>query len=55
MGDEDSTGIEYQCLNCSEKISSKQLAVTPEIKCPFCGYRVLRKIRPPVVKRLKAI
>ncbi len=28
--------------------------MTPEIKCPFCGYRVLRKIRPPVVKRVKA-
>jgi len=23
-----------------------------EIKCIICGYRVLKKIRPPVVKRV---
>ena len=22
------------------------------IKCTFCGYRILKKIRPPVVKRI---
>jgi len=31
-----------------------QLAMTPEIKCPFCGYRILRKVRPPIVKHVKA-
>jgi len=30
------------------------LAMTPEIKCPFCGYRILRKVRPPIVKHVKA-
>ncbi|RLI44518.1 DNA-directed RNA polymerase subunit P [Candidatus Bathyarchaeota archaeon] len=24
------------------------------VKCTFCGYRVLKKIRPPVVKRVIA-
>ena len=48
------TGILYQCISCGEKLTLDQLAMTPEIKCPFCGYRVLKKTRPPVVKRVKA-
>jgi len=24
------------------------------VKCTFCGYRVLKKVRPPVVKRVAA-
>jgi len=47
-------GILYQCISCGEKLTLDQLAMTPEIKCPFCGYRVLKKVRPPVVKRVKA-
>ena len=48
------TGILYHCISCGEKLTIDQLAMTPEIKCPFCGYRVLKKTRPPVVKRVKA-
>jgi len=48
-------GIQYECMSCSERISAQQMAMTPEIKCPFCGYRVLKKVRPPVVKRVKAV
>ena len=47
-------GLVYECVNCSSKITAEQLSMTPEIKCPFCGYRILRKIRPPIVKHLKA-
>ncbi len=55
MVDEDSSeGIHYICLNCNSKITSGELELTPEIKCPFCGYRVLKKARPPIVKRVKA-
>lgn len=48
------TGIQYQCLNCGSNVSLEELSLTPEIKCPFCGYRVLKKVRPPIVKRIKA-
>ncbi|WP_455367375.1 hypothetical protein [[Eubacterium] cellulosolvens] len=48
------TGIIYQCLTCGAKITSEELTLTPEIKCPFCGYRILKKVRPPIVKNLKA-
>jgi DNA-directed RNA polymerase subunit P len=48
------TGILYECLNCGSKVSLEELSMTPEIKCPYCGYRVLKKARPPIVKRVKA-
>jgi len=47
-------GLFYECINCGSEISADQLAMTPEIKCPFCGYRILRKVRPPIVKHVKA-
>jgi len=49
------TGIAYECLSCGSKITADQLAMIPEIKCPYCGYRVLKKTRPPVVKHVKAV
>jgi len=47
-------GLIYECINCGSKLTADQLAMTPEIKCPFCGYRILRKVRPPIVKHVKA-
>ena len=49
------TGIRYICVGCGAEVTSEQLSLTPEIKCPFCGYRVLRKARPQIVKRVKAV
>ena len=48
------TGIIYKCVRCGASLSSDQLYMMIEIKCPNCGYRVLRKMRPPIVKRFKA-
>ena len=47
-------GIQYECVSCGTKVTAEQLAVTPEIKCPICGYRILKKVRPPIVRHLKA-
>lgn len=47
-------GVEYECLRCGTRTTSEQLASLPEIKC-ICGYRILKKVRPPVVKQVKAI
>jgi DNA-directed RNA polymerase subunit P len=49
-----SGGLFYECINCGSRLTADQLAMTPEIKCPFCGYRILRKVRPPIVKHVKA-
>jgi len=53
MDKTETTGVTYRCLKCGATVSAEQLTITPEIKCPNCGFRVLKKNRPPVVKRVK--
>ncbi len=48
------TSITYICVRCENLISVDQLSLMIEVKCPNCGFRVLRKTRPPIVKRVKA-
>ena len=46
-------GLVYECVRCGEKVFSKELELRGGgIKCTFCGYRILKKIRPPVIKRV---
>jgi DNA-directed RNA polymerase subunit P len=47
-------GVVYECVRCGTKVNADELAQLPEIKC-ICGYRVLKKARPPVVKQVKSI
>jgi len=47
-------GVVYECVRCGTRITAEKLAQLPEIKC-ICGYRILRKARPLIVKQLKAI
>ena len=44
----------YSCLRCNTKVSDSELSRLPEIKC-ICGFRVFTKVRPPIVKTVKAI
>jgi DNA-directed RNA polymerase subunit P len=44
----------YSCLRCGTNVSNIELFRLPEIKC-ICGFRVFTKVRPPVVKTIKAI
>ena len=44
----------YSCLRCNTTVSSSELNRLPEIKC-ICGFRVFTKVRPPIVKTVKAI
>jgi DNA-directed RNA polymerase subunit P len=46
--------VVYSCLRCGTNVSNTELSRLPEIKC-ICGFRVFSKIRPPVVKSIKAI
>jgi DNA-directed RNA polymerase subunit P len=46
--------VTYSCLRCSTKVSNTELSRLPEIKC-ICGFRVFTKVRPPIVKTVKAI
>jgi len=55
MSEEEPTGLVYECVRCGAKVSSEELELRGGgIKCTMCGYRILKKIRPPVVKRIRA-
>ena len=46
--------VVYSCLRCATNVSSSELGRLPEIKC-ICGFRVFTKVRPPIVKTMKAV
>jgi len=47
--------IVYECVRCGARVPSEELALRGgDTKCIICGYRILKKIKPPVVKRVKA-
>lgn len=46
--------VYYSCLKCGITVSNTELSRLPEIKC-ICGFRVFTKVRPPLVKTVKAI
>ena len=51
---EEKFDVIYACLRCSTPVSNIELSRLPEIKC-ICGFRVFSKLRPPIVKTVKAI
>jgi len=46
--------VVYSCLRCATSVTSAELNRLPEIKC-ICGFRVFTKVRPPIVKTMKAV
>ena len=42
----------YKCLSCKKEIEAEELRV--KIRCPYCGFRILMKERPKVVKKIMA-
>lgn len=39
----------YKCINCK-----KVAKLEDKIRCPYCGYRIFVKVRPEVIKRVRA-
>ena len=53
---EEKVSLVYECVRCGAKVTTEELELRGgAIKCTHCGYRVLKKVRPPIVKRMKAI
>jgi len=44
--------IIYECTRCGTRQSLEELSRYPEIKCKNCGHRILRKVRPPLPRRI---
>ena len=51
---EEKFDVIYSCLRCGTPASNTELSRLPEIKC-ICGFRVFSKLRPPIVKTVKAV
>lgn len=43
----------YVCIDCGKTVEI-ELKSARKVQCPYCGYRILRKVRPPVPKRIPA-
>lgn len=43
----------YKCLSCGKDVDI-DLQKAKKIICPYCGYRILEKKRPPVTRRVTA-
>jgi len=55
LSEKSARGPDYECVRCGRKVMIDELELRGGgVKCTFCGYRVLKKIRPPVVKRVIA-
>jgi len=55
LSSEEAQGIVYECVRCGAKVPLRDLELRGGgIKCTSCGYRILRKVRPPIVKRVPA-
>ncbi len=54
-GIDDLSLIRYKCGKCGADIPASDIEYMPAIKCPYCGYRVLYKVRPVSRRLIKAI
>lgn len=41
----------YRCVKCKKLLDIKK---EDPIRCPFCGYKILFRERPKIVKRVRA-
>ena len=44
----------YKCLNCGKEVKI-ELKSAKKIICPFCGFRIIEKVRPVTSKRVEVI
>ena len=44
--------VMYKCMDCGKDVKL-DLRTAKKIICPYCGYRIIRKPRPEVIKKVK--
>jgi len=44
----------YKCIKCGKILDKDSLDFSQSIKCPFCGARILVKVRLPLAKKVEA-
>jgi len=45
----------YECTRCHLRFKGEELIFRDQLKCPRCGYWIMAKTKPPIVKKVKAI
>jgi len=45
----------FQCTRCGNIVPYSELKRLPYFACPACGFRVLEKVRPSIIKILKGV
>ncbi len=45
----------YTCLRCGSTFSKEDLEITPGVRCPYCGFKIILKLRTKSAKRLTNI
>ncbi len=43
--------LEYKCVACG-KIISMDLKTAKKVICPYCGYRIIEKVRGKGIKKI---
>ena len=51
---EPQSGPSYECVRCGRRVEYQEIELYISFRCPYCGYRIFRKVRAPIVKHLKA-
>ena len=45
----------YKCPRCGKLFDEEDMQLLPGVHCPYCGYRIILKNRPPIAKKVKAV
>ncbi|KUO88616.1 DNA-directed RNA polymerase subunit P [Thermoproteus sp. CP80] len=45
----------YMCMRCGRTFSRSEMEILPGIRCPYCNYKIILKVRSPMVKRISAV
>lgn len=45
----------YMCIRCGRTFSKEDMELAPGVRCPYCGYRIIVKVRSLSAKKIRAI
>jgi len=45
----------YKCAKCGKEFSKSDMEILPGVKCPFCGWRIVIKLRAPAIRKIRAV
>ncbi|MDH5816330.1 MAG: DNA-directed RNA polymerase subunit P [Candidatus Nezhaarchaeota archaeon] len=46
--------VQYKCFRCGKTFTQDEMIESLGIRCPYCDGRIMFKLPPPVVRKIKA-